>query len=290
VSKSISLMMVAAVIAVASARASAAPAWCKDADAGTPDMSDLGSNDTRRVLHAFVAAECSPTPEVEAHRAEIEKARAAWSKKLGLSEADWADVAAYVKAHDDYSIRGDISTTDLSALTPLDQYLMINKAIGDIQGPLDAIYTADIFEPNLSEAGRLALIEDCLKDSTGHEVMWAVCQDDIAHFDAWKLVDQVRGDTKHGGDLRMKVRMAAYQLPAKLKEHVEAVAALRKEDDGWSKAFDIAAKARVEWTSTAAKETKLLALVTKMESASLAQSRKLFEGCDQDTYAALGEA
>src|SRR5262249_48888727 len=161
------------------------------------------------------------------------------------------------KFNDDYSIRGDVSTSDLSVLTPLDQYLMITNVIGDIQGPLDAFYTADIFEPNLSEPGRLAVIEDCIKEDVGHEVNWAVCQDDIAHFDAKKLLDQVRTDTKHGGELRMKLRMAAYQLPAKLQSHADAVAALRKQDDGWRKAFDIAAKARVEWTSTVSKETKL---------------------------------
>src|SRR5437879_4032367 len=78
------------------AAAAAPPAWCKDAAVASSDLQGLSSKDPREVIKTFVAAECAPSADTEMHRGEIEAARQAWSKRLGMVEADWADAVAYV--------------------------------------------------------------------------------------------------------------------------------------------------------------------------------------------------
>lgn len=277
------------VVALVSGTALAGPAsWCKGASDAKPDMGDLASKDARTVLKALVAAECNPNPEVEAHRADIEKARAAWGKRLGMSEGDWADAVAYAAIHDDYDIKADLTTKKFVEMTPIDQYGAILKAQDDIQGSMDAFYVADIFDAKLSEVGRVALISVCIR--LDDPILWATCQDDIDKLDYNRLYDQLRADANHNGDIRQKIRMLAYALPAQLKEHADKVAKLKSDDAAWKKAFDIAASSRTEWAAIAAKNAKHLALAAEMESAMVAKSRSMFEGCDDKTYPALGEA
>ncbi|HET9992854.1 MAG TPA: hypothetical protein VFQ65_30170, partial [Kofleriaceae bacterium] len=105
-----------------------------------------------------------------------------------------------------------------------------------------------------------------------------------------RLYDQLRADTNHNGDIRQKIRLLAYVLPAQLKEHAEKVAKLKADDPAWKKAFEIGSSSRTEWAAIAAKNAKYLALASDMESAMVAKSRSMFEGCDEKTYPALGEA
>lgn len=276
------------VVALVSGTALAGPAaWCKGAGADKPDMGDLSSKDAHTVLKAFVAAECNPDAEVEAHRAEIEKARAAWSKRLGMSEGDWADAVEYTGGRD-YDVKADMTTKKFVEMTPIDQWIAIGKAQGDIQGGMDAFYVADIFDAKVSEVGRLELINECIRTDDG--ILWATCQDDIDKLDFSRLFDQLRADANHTGALRQKIRMLAYEMAPRLKEHAEKVAKLQAEDPAWKKAFEIAKSSRTEWATIAAKNAKYLALDAEMDSAFAAKSRSLFDGCDDKTYAALGEA
>ena len=282
------LALASGVVALASGTASAGPAgWCKGAGTDKPDMGDLSSKDADRVIKAFVLAECSPDPEVEAHRADIEKARAVWSKRLGMNESDWADAVAYSGVRE-YDIKPDLSTKNFLEMTPIDQWIAIGKAQGDIQGPMDAFYVADVYDAKLSEVGRLALIDECIRQDD--PILWASCQDDIDKLDYARLYDQVRADASHGGDIRQKIRMHAYAMPARLKEHADKVAKLKAEDAAWKKAFDIGTSSRTVWATIAAKNAKYLALAAEMESALVAKSRTMFDGCDDKTYPALGEA
>lgn len=263
------------------------PGWCKDASKGNPDMGDLQSKDPRTVIKAFVAAECNPTPEIEAHRADIESARSAWGKRLGMSEGDWADAAAWAKAND-YDVKPDMSTKKLVEMTPIDQWGAITKAQDEVQGDMDALYLADVFDARLSEVGRMALITACMKED--NQILWASCQDDVDKIDFNRLFDQLRADSNHNGEIRQKLRILAYELPAKIKEHQAKVTKVKGEDPAWKKAWDVAAKARGDWAGIAEKNQKYLALAAEMESATIAKSRSMFEGCDAKTYAALGEA
>jgi hypothetical protein len=282
--------------------ASAGPAaWCKGAQVGDPNIKDLSSKTPRDVIKAFVAAECSPNAEVEAHRGEIEKARDAWTRKLGMTEADWAGAVPYAQASDDYSIAATVETKTLASASPIDQYAVIMKTqdnVSDAPIAMDAFYATDMFESKLSEVARFAFLKtSCFEAGkltvrddagmVGSEAWWAVCQQDFEKLDLAKFFSQIRADSTHGGAIKMKLRVAAYDLPALIKDHAAKVAEAFKRDDANKKLFEIAAGARNEWTSTLGKDTQLLDLTLAMESATIAQSRKQFDGCADTTQAAL---
>jgi hypothetical protein len=298
--KSIVIASLATLVGATGAASAAPAAWCKGAKVDAPDLKDLSSKDPREVIKAFVSAECAPNAEVEDHRAEIEKARAAWGKRLGMTEADWADAVAYVTFHDDYSIPAEVASKDLAAASPLDQYAVILKADAP-QPDFDYLYGADMFEAKLSETARYAfLTKTCFdqhfnavrdpKGMTGAEAWWAICQPDFERFDLGKMLDELRADTTHDGALKMKLRIAAYDFPKRIKDHQAEVQKMIQRDDANKKLMEIAAGARTEWASITSKQGKLLDLVLKMDSAKLAQSRKLFDGCGEATSAALADA
>lgn len=290
----------AAVLAGAGPAAAAPPAWCKDAASEAADLQKLSSRDPRDVIKTFVAVECAPSAEIEAHRGDIETARQAWSKRLGMAEADWADAVVYARTHDDSQVPADVSVKNLAQATPLDQYAVVRKA-GEALSDMDALYAADMFEPNLTEAGRLGFVQaacfnhnqPALVDGngmTGTEVIWGICQADLERIDVAKLFGEIRGDAAHDGALRMKLRIAAYELPARIKAHGAEVQQMLQRDVANAALFKIAGEARSEWASGIGKNAKLLALVLTMDSAALSQSRKLLEGCAETTAAALTEA
>lgn len=273
-----------------------APAWCKDASFGSDryDLKDLSAKDPRDVIIAFARATCAPTPEAEAGRAEIEKVRQAWSKKLNMTEADWADAVAFAKS--DYrNERFEFSTKDLAGFTAIDQWKALTDGFARPGGnpPFrDPFYIADALDRNLSEVGRFAYIEACLSlasqsVTTIPSVTWALCQGDIERFDPVKFSEQLRSDTAHGGELRMALRLRALELPAQLKEHAAEIQKLFAKDEAYKKVFDVAATARAEWATGLGTHTALLELAQRLDTAVLSQSRKAFEGCEDKTAAAL---
>lgn len=285
---------------IATEAAAAPPAWCKGAQLEAADLHGLSSNDPREVIRAFVAAECAPSEEAAAHRGEIEAARQAWSKRLGMTEADWADAVPYAQAGTDSAIQGALAAKTLGAASPLDQYAVIEKAHESLSD-LDTLYAADMFEPHLSEAGRLAFLRTtCFHDGqpapvdaygmTGTEAIWAICQADLEQIDVARLFDEVRADASHDGALKMKVRIAAYELPARIKSHAAEVQQMKQRDVATAKLFEIASAARRAWASGVARNTRLLELVLAMDSAAISQSRKQLEGCGETTAAALADA
>ena len=285
-----------AIAGAAGPAAAGVPAWCKDASFGSDryDLKDLSAKDPRDVIIAFAKASCAPTPEAEAGRAEIEKARQAWSKKLTMTEDDWADAVAYAKS--DYrSERFEFSTKDIAAFTPIDQFKALTDGFPRPGGNLpfdDPFYIADALDNHLSEVGRYAFIEACLKLGARSvtsipSVTWAVCQGDIERFDPAKFSDQVRSDTAHGGEFRMSMRLRLLDLPAQLKEHAAEVQKLFAKDEAYKKIFDVVAKARTEWAAGTGANTKLVELAQTLDTAALSQSRKAFDGCEDKTAAAL---
>src|SRR5262249_39830900 len=83
---------------------------------------------------------------------------------------------------------------------------------------------------------------------------------------------------------------AAYELPARVKEHAAEVQQMMQRDDANRKLFEIATGARGAWAAAVGKNTRLLELVLAMDSAALSQSRKQLEGCSETTAAALADA
>ncbi len=92
-----------------------------------------------------------------------------------MADADWADAAAWAKTND-RSSRAALSTKDLAQLTPLDQYEAISKGF---DGNADALYATDVLDQHLTETGRMAFVDWCIKNDSvaradGDASKWAV--------------------------------------------------------------------------------------------------------------------
>src|SRR5215207_87492 len=212
---------VASLLIVALATETAAraePAWCK----GATELRVYGSlkdvyteDDPRDAIYTLVAATCFPEPDARAEAKQLEATRQLWSKKLAMAEADWADAAVWASRQqierNSPTIYPGGEKTAWSAYSPIDQYGgLLNSTTGDSSRVTDPAYLADALGAKLSEAGRLAFITVCVRDSAP-PAEWAICQGDIEAFDPRKLSAELRGDTAHDGYHRTVLRIAAHQ-------------------------------------------------------------------------------
>ncbi len=273
--------------------ASAAPAWCKDATFDDDyKLEDLSNKDLDFMIVAYAQATCKPNAEAKASAAKIETARQAWGKKLGMQEADWAEAVAFANVGARPNTFITLSSKDLSQFTALDQYWAIKDGLKTSTGSSfdRRDYLADMFEPNLTEAGRMAYIEGCLNTSTVGNVpavVYALCQADVDAFDMAKFGRQISADTAHPLDQKMAMRIRAYGLPARIKEHKANVEKIWAKDEAYKKVWEAAAKGRAEFASRMAARKDLIALATRMDSAIFFGSRKMIEGCEAPTQEAF---
>jgi hypothetical protein len=266
-----------------SAAAAGTPAWCGSAsyDANSEDVRTVRmSKDIHDLVPAIANALCTPSADIDPHRAEIEAARQKLGPQLGMGDADWADAAAW------------LSTKDLAQLTPLDQYQAITSGFDNVA---DALYVTDVLDQHLTETGRLAFIDWCLKNDSvaradGDVSKWAVCWPDVEKLDAAKIFAEVRADAAHDGVAKMWLRFHVYDLPDAVKAVSDRKAALIKKDDVYQQVFDAAAKARGEWAKGVGANAKLLALALTMDGGAFFHSRKLLDGCQAKTEEALATA
>lgn len=271
------------------------PAWCGRAsfDASGSDLNDLKRSEPEYVVRALAKTRCSTSPEVVPNHPNIDAARQAWGKKLGMVDADWADAVAFIDNRDGNYPKVEYSTKDLAKLTPMDQWRAIRDGLEtDGRHLADALYAADALHGRLTEVGRLALLEWCLQQDVEHDSIghWAICQADADQWDFPKFAAQLRADTAHDGGTKMLLRFRAVELAKRLEEAAEKRDRLFKQDETYKKMFEVALKARVEWAKGVGTNTKLLELVQAMESATFAGSRKQFAGCEQTTAGALAAA
>src|SRR5262249_20781305 len=97
------LLGVVFIVLSISAREAAAQAWCKADGVSKPfgggDVkSALTRPDPLDALPDLVVVSCWPDDDAKGRMKEIEAARAKWSQKLDLTEADWNDVAVWAMA------------------------------------------------------------------------------------------------------------------------------------------------------------------------------------------------
>lgn len=271
------------------------PAWCGTSsfDTSGSDLQNLKRTEPDEVVRAIAKTRCSNSPEVAQNHAKIDAARQAWGKKLGMTDADWADAVAFIDNRDGNYPKVEYSTKNLAQLTPMDQWRAIRDGLeAGGKRHADALYAADAMNGKLTEVGRLALLEWCLREEVEHTSIghWAVCQGDV---DAWSFSTfstQLRSDTAHDGATKMLLRFRAVALAEQLGEYTAKRDRLFKTDAEYKRMFDVAAAARTEWANGVGKKTSLLDLVQTMESATFAGSRKLLAGCEATTSEALASA
>lgn len=277
------------------ALAQAAPAWCNMPDAQKLSLSgnDLErlytETDARNVVMTVVAATCYPDEDARGQAKQIELTRQAWSKKLGMTDADWADAAAWAQAPQYERNNLNLWPTKKrawSAYTPIDQYGAIkNSTLGDSSATHDQAYMVDAFGAKLTEVGRLAYITECIRDEESTApVRWAMCAGDVAAFDAKKFETELRGDTDHNGFERMTLRFALYEALPNIAAHAGKVKELKAKDPAYAKMFDIAEQATKDFAKV---DPKLLELMGKIDDARVTNSRKASEGCEVVTWDAF---
>ena len=227
----------------ASAAQAATPAWCKAEGANKLNVhGELAAvhkeTDPADALYTLVAAFCAPDADATAQARELAATRKRWSKRLNMTDADWADAAAWAVTH--HSDRNpSIYPPEKSAWSkydPIDQWAGITRsAQGDSSQATDPAYAADAFGAELTEAGRLGYITVCIGSELPAE--WAMCAEDIARFDMAKLFTELRGDTRRTAKERITVRLEAYQVAAKIPADQAKVKELLAKDSGYAEAL-----------------------------------------------------
>ena len=235
-----------------------------------------------------VGASCMNNGEDNAKfHTQLAAARARWAKRLHMSDADWADAAAWIRQPQSERWQHDLAPKDhasYSELGPIDQYARLSHMSWLGAGS----YLADALGPKLTEAGRVAYLQNCLRDKyagpgkdTGGPAAWALCWGDADALDLDKLGAELRADTAHDGFDKMTVRIAAWkasQLVAQRRTQLD------KSDPVYKQLIEIAAKARKSWSAS----PELLALVGALDDAKAKQSRSLHvDGCAEKARSAL---
>lgn len=282
-------MVLAGVVSLFGGTAVAAPDWCKTPGASKID-SDVRSaleEDPANALIGVVGETCSPsndyttggrqTPE---NAAKVAAARATWSKRLHMIDADWADVVVWANMS-----TGQRNSPTLNydqkmawtALPPIDQWVAM-------LGASDPHYLADALGASLTEVGRIGYIERCLSsDRVGD---WALCQPDLDAFDPARFATQLRADkaSTPDGYARVLVRIAAYKVSKRIAARTEEVAKLVAKDPGYAALFKAAATAHADWAARPP-AAALLDGVTRMDIARVTRSNAAYAGCEDATWA-----
>ncbi len=288
---------VAALPEVPAGPAPATYAWCKTAKSAG-DLLDraLTDEDPDRAVPAIVDMLCFPDGDAKAKRNALETRRQHWMKRLGMTEADWAtDVVDWSRVS--YSIRNTahVDPTDGAAWSSagaVEQFALLSMHTGDSKAfAMQAgakLYMADAF--TLTQAGRIALIADCIHTNSDNEVNpidWAICQPDIDALDPTKLGAELRADTQRSPYDRMVVRAAYANLQPTLVEHAAKVKTLLAKDEVYGKLFAIAKATHAEWASQLSSRASLLALVSSLDDARATGSQKAIAGCSDKAWPAF---
>jgi hypothetical protein len=210
------------------------------------DADDLVADDA---LKNIAEAECSPPVDAKYH-AQLEAARARFSKRLHMTEADWADVPEFLT-----NFNGDFPATPpklaIGDRGPFAQFLsftaLLNpKAGGGNETNEDHFdFLADEYGDRLTQAGRLGYLMDCYERMGSVPTTWALCLPEVDQLDLDKLADELRRDKSYGAVQRMFVRRAAGQLVSTTIP--DRRAKLAKADPVLEKLPDIAIGARKDW-------------------------------------------
>jgi hypothetical protein len=272
----------AAALLAHTATAIAAPAWCKGGPARDKPQYDMKSlfaeTDPRDALRNLIGATCYADADNASYAKQIEATRQAWSKKLGLTEADWADVNEWAHYPREYRNSDDFFAKDrtapLSKYSALDQFAILN---GDT-GQVDVAYVADAFGAKLTNLGRLAYVRTCMSRASHDDgpVAYAMCATDAAALDLAKIYSEIAADTSHELTDRMTARLVAYETAAKLPQWKTEAKAFRDKDPAYVKMFELGEQAHKTWASV---DAAALALMTDLDDARTSGSRKASQGC-----------
>lgn len=187
-----------------------------------------------------VLALCSNDPAATQYHAELEAARLRWTKRLHLTDADWAD--AFPFASSNISFRRSLHLDGAPGSGPIAQYDWFRRATLE-----EAIRRADTEGEHLSQAARLGYVAQCLEGEQVDPVAAALCVGDMG-LDLDALGNELRASPSVDPVSRMTLRLLAEQVVRKLwPERKNEIAGYMLKDAGWNQIFKIAKAARQEW-------------------------------------------
>lgn len=299
------LVLVATAVVGVNEAAAQAPAWCNTEGlkskigGGNTNMDRVLDPDWNNSLDAIIQATCWPDEEGKKRKKEVDGARASWSAKFGMTDADWKDMAEWAASASAMRLYEDSLHLDwdknhaLSPMSPVQQLIAMVRGIPGSGSSgwhfVDWSYTADAFGPKLTETGRLGYIWRCTHSDAG-PVIHAICEPDIKALNRKKVSEEIRADKAMSATERMMARLMLHELDKRLTDYNAAVKKAKGKDPAYGKLFEIAATTRKEWEDTHWKnETKLLELALAMDDARQSKSRKAHEGCSDKTWAAWKE-
>ncbi|HEY4178420.1 MAG TPA: hypothetical protein VGM90_16350 [Kofleriaceae bacterium] len=260
------LVAFAAFLSLAHTASAAPPAWCRAATRD-PVVASPGKAatdpDLGRVASGIVQLECF------AHDGDDRTPADAAIAKWHLSDDDLADAAAYATAAPGQDLQSLRAEGAWSALDPLGQFALLRTRDDD--------YAADALDDRLSMAGRLALVERCLRSRS--VAAWAVCDGDLRAFDPAKV-----GAGVHAGWERFALRVEAERVRGQIAQHQRDVAAATAKDPGYAKLFEVARAAATPL------DAELRAATLAMDDARATHSRKVLDGCEAKTWTAWTRA
>jgi len=283
------IIATAAVLAVTAVHADAAPAWCKGVkhESRGSDLKIALDPDHKYpddVVKAIVRGLCDPADDERAHQAELEAARQQWMKRMAMNEADWAgDVKAWFPERSMNYLLPNANGKAWSSLGPYDQYVLMVRP-GGASG--EKHYLADAVQ--LTETGRFGYIWYCLHQ--GGAVEWAICQHDLDVLDRAKVGQELRADTTHSPEDRMRARFELAKIEHFLPKHVARVQALFAKDKAYKQLFDLARDTRTAYEARAKELAPLRALVLAMDDARETNSRSALAGCSDKVWPAFAAA
>ncbi len=272
----------AAVLLAHTAPAIAAPAWCQGGpkiDRPQHDMKSLfAETEPGSALINLIGATCYPDSDIASYAKQIEVTRQAWSKRLGLSEADWVEVnewahyPRHIRNTDDFFVKD--RNAPYSKYSALDQFALLNGTTGQI----DVAYVADAFGARLTQPGRLAYVRTCMSRASNDDgpVAYAMCATDVASLDPAKIYAEISADKTHELQDRMTARIVAYATLQKLSQWKTEAKAFREKDPAYDKMFALAEQAHKTWASV---DANALALMNDLDDAHVSGSRKASQGC-----------
>ncbi len=278
-------------------RAVAAPGWCSGFDKKSSnahgDLKELQERDDPRwVVPALVDASCGPDQDQQRQQPQIAKAREAWSQKLDMTDADWAEAVGYAML-DRYAEELHFKNTKKawSAFDAIDQYLALTDTYassGDISH--DKNYLADALGGRLTALGRAGYVKQCVVNDDEHVVQWAMCAPDIAQLDWKRAAADLRATKAYEGADKMRIRLALLALKTRIAEHAVAVKKVLAKDPAYIKIFQLAEKTRKDWDKGGVADAAVLEVAMAMDDARALNSRSGFQGCEDKTFAAWRKA
>lgn len=293
------IMMVAAALAGWAQTAEARPAWCQG-DAGRGNLSITKSDGSFKYATAadddsgsfteIVNALCSSDPQAEPFRAQLEAARARWSKRLHMTDADWNDALPFATEMQVFRVNLEIDLQKqhdaFSDMTPVEQFDAFKRI-----DTLDQIHLADVAASHLTWTGRLGYIARCVEAEDLDPVENALCGHDIATFDVDKLNAELRADTADAPETRMTMRLLYDRLARfRFPKRMAVMRALVAKDEGYAKLFKIAKQTQEEWDAKASELAPYRETAWQMFVAEETGSKKARAGCEEKTWAPLVEA